>query len=182
MSDPVKIIDNFLSRDKCQTLIDSYSAKVVRSTVIDNNTHHTVPDTSRTSSTYYIPDSDPISIELKEKVCNFLSINKSQIEGIQFLRYQYGERYLYHHDYLPGNPSKQRVHTIILYLNDLADGDGGETSFFYYKMKVKPRAGMAVWFRNMTENGTLIHESLHSGETILKEGIVKYALNIWTRQ
>ena len=140
-----------------------------------------VKDTSRTSSTYFIPDSDPIIGELKEKVASFLKINRNQIEGIQFLRYLYGERYLYHHDYLPGNPPNQRVHTIIVYLNDLAEGDGGENSFFHYKMKVKPKVGMGVWFRNMTEEGSLISESLHSGEPILKEGVVKYALNIWTR-
>ncbi len=181
MSEPVKLLEGFLSPEKCFALIEAYKDKVVSSTVVDNNTKQNVKDTTRTSSTYFIPDSDPIIGELKEKVAAFLKIDKKQIEGIQFLRYLHGERYLYHHDYLPGNPPNQRVHTIILYLNDLVDGDGGETAFFHYKMKVKPKVGMAVWFRNMTEDGKPINESLHSGEPILREGVVKYALNIWTR-
>lgn len=181
MYEPV-LLENFLSPEICQKLIDLYKDKVIQSTVVDNSTKQNVKDTSRSSSTYFIPDSDPTIMELKEKVAVFLKINKSQIEGIQFLRYLYGERYLYHHDYIPGNPPNQRVHTIIVYLNDLVDGDGGETSFYHYKIKVKPKVGMGVWFRNMTEDGKLINESLHSGEPILKEGVVKYALNIWTRQ
>ena len=155
---------------------------MTRSTVVDNITKRHVPDTSRTSSTYYIPNTDPIITELKEKVVDLLKIQKTQIEGIQFLRYQYGERYMYHHDYLPGNPANQRVHTIIVYLNDLEEGEGGETSFFYYKLKVRPKMGTGVWFRNMTDDGKLVNESLHAGEPILKEGVVKYALNIWTKQ
>lgn len=182
MSEPVKLLDGFLSPEKCQTLIETYKDKVVQSTVVESTTKQNVKNSARTSSTFFIPDSDPIIAELKEKVAEFLKIDRKQIEGIQFLRYLYGERYTYHHDYLPGNPSNQRVHTIIVYLNTLNDGDGGETSFFHYKLKVKPTQGTGVWFRNMTDDGKLINESLHSGEPILKAGVVKYALNIWTRQ
>jgi prolyl 4-hydroxylase len=183
MSDsPVKILDNFLSHEQCQELINCYKDKVARSTIVDSSTQAHKPDSSRTSSTYYIPDSDQIIRGLKEKVADFLKININQIEGIQFLRYLYGEKYSYHHDYLPGNPSNQRVHTIIVYLNDLLDGAGGETSFFHYKLKVKPKEGTGVWFRNMDNNGNLVKESLHSGEPILQKNAIKYALNIWTRQ
>ena len=33
----------------------------------------------------------------------------------------------------------------------------------------------------MDEKG-VIYDSLHAGEEILKDDVVKYALNIWTRQ
>lgn len=179
---PVKILDNFLSHEHCQELINRYKDKVTRSIVVDISTRVHKTDSSRTSSTYYIPDSDQIIRGLKEKVASFLEIDTNQIEGIQFLRYLYGEKYIYHHDYLPGNPLNQRIHTIIVYLNDLLDGEGGETSFFHYKLKVKPKEGTAVWFRNMADDGSLIQKSLHSGEPILKKDTVKYALNIWTKQ
>ena len=181
MATPVKIIEDFLSEEDCTHLIETYKDKVCRSTVVLSDGSHS-SDSSRTSSTFYIPNSDTIIIKLKEKVANFLSIDTRQIEGIQFLRYVYGERYVYHHDYLPNNPPNQRVHTIILYLNDLNEGDGGETSFFHYNLRVLPKQGRAVWFRNMDDSGKLINESLHSGEPILKNGVVKYALNVWTKQ
>jgi DNA-binding GntR family transcriptional regulator len=58
-------------------------------------------DLSRTSSSYYIPNTDPAIPELKQKVAAFLNIDVKQIEPIQFLRYLHGEKYNYHHDYLP---------------------------------------------------------------------------------
>ncbi len=178
----VTFMKDFLSPEKCNKLIELYKDKVISSTVVDNNTNMHVLDKSRTSSTYFISENDSIIIEIKEKVSELLNIKKEQIEGIQFLRYLYGEQYHYHHDYIPGNPSNHREYTIILYLNDLNDEDGGKTSFYYYNIKVKPTMGMAILFRNITEDGKLITESLHSGESILKDRIIKYALNIWTKQ
>lgn len=179
---PVKIIDNFLSEDNCNELITKYTDKAVRSKVIDSNHTTSYIHQSRTSSTYFIPNTDTIIIELKKKVALFLDISENQIETIQFLRYRHGEKYSYHHDYLSGNPQNQRVHTIILYLNSLNDEDGGKTSFVYHNLKVKPETGRGVWFRNIDDKNNLIKESLHSGEEILRENMEKYALNIWTRQ
>jgi hypothetical protein len=56
------------------------------------------------------------------------------------------------------------------------------TSFYYYKKKIQPQRGLGVWFRNMDEQGNLITQSMHSGEPILKDGSIKYALNIWTKE
>ena len=180
MSFPLpKIIDNFLLPEKCQYFIDTYKNKVVRSTVVNSN--GTFIDNSRTSSTYFLPENDTNVIELKNKVSEFLKCSKSQIEGIQFLRYMKGEKYTYHHDYISSEKVNQRIHTIIVYLNTLDPKDGGATSFFHYKMKVNPIEGRAAWFINSDENGILNNESLHSGEEILTD-TVKYALNIWTRQ
>ena len=181
MSDPVTIIDSFLTKEQCQYLIDTYTNKLTASLVVSNGgkTLHSHP--SRTSSTYFLPDTDTTVIEVKAKAAEFLHIPYENIEPLQFLRYQKGERYLYHHDYLAGHPANQRVHTIIAYLNDLAEEDGGATSFFHYDRKVQPKMGTGVWFRNMDERGNLVEKSLHAGEEI-KTDAVKYAINIWTRQ
>ncbi len=177
----MELLSNFLDKNICQFFIESYKNKVNPSTVVIQNSGIS-KDSSRTSSSYYIPNTDLYITELKQKVATFLNINVNQIENIQFLRYLHNEKYNYHHDYLPNNPSNQRVHTILVYLNTLSIEEGGATSFYYYKKKVQPVEGLGVWFRNMNDNGNLIIESLHSGEPILKEGSVKYALNIWTRQ
>lgn len=177
----IHLLPQFLTQDLCTTLIESYKDRVASSTVIRSDST-LAKDSSRTSSTYYIPNTDPHIPELRQKVAAFLNIDTKQIEGIQFLRYMHGEQYKYHHDYLPGNPQNQRVHTILIYLNTLIPEEGGATSFFHYQKKVQPEEGLAVWFRNMDESGALIPRSMHSGEPILKPGSVKYALNIWTRQ
>ncbi len=179
MSEPIKILNNFLSPEHCQELITHYYDKVSRSVVIDTTISYT--DSSRTSSSYFIPDTDEIIIELKKKTADFLKIPVENIEGIQFLRYKKGEKYNYHYDFFPENITNQRVHTILVYLNTLEESDGGATSFFHYKQKFIPKEGQGIWFKNINEDGTVNRESLHSGEEI-KTDVIKYALNIWTRQ
>ena len=174
----VVIIDDFISHEDCQYLIKTFDDKVFRSCVVGSGVHE-----SRTSSTYYMPNDDAVVMALKQKAAALLNIPVENIETLQFLRYMKGERYKYHYDYLVGdNVPNQRVHTVLVYLNTLAPEDGGATSFFYYKKKVSPKEGVAVWFRNMNSDGTLNNDSMHSGEEILTEGAVKYAINIWTRQ
>lgn len=169
-------IDNFISDNDCEYLINKYKDKASRSKTVDG-----IHD-SRTSSTYFLPRSDEIVKSILEKVSKYLNIPETYIEDIQFLKYQKGEQYKYHNDYFPGNNVKnQRVHTILIYLNTLEPEDGGETSFYHHKLKITPKKGMGVWFRNMTEDRKLVTESLHSGEPI-KTDIVKYALNVWTRE
>jgi len=182
--DGIVIIEDFISHDDCQYLINTYNSKVFRSTVNDTTKGSAAVHESRTSSTYYMPGSDTVVKKLRQKTAELLNIPEENIEGLQFLRYLHGEQYRYHHDYLAGGDTvkNQRVHTVLLYLNTLEPEDGGATSFFHYKKKVSPKEGRAVWFRNMNVDGTLNDKSLHSGEMILKEGVVKYAVNIWTRQ
>ncbi len=175
---PVITFDNFISAADCEHLIKTYNDKVFKSTVIGGKVHE-----ARSSSSYYIPKTDPIIKSIREKTAKILNIPEENIEPVQFLRYMKGERYAYHHDFLPGeNIANQRVHTLLVYLNTLEPEEGGATSFFHYKLKVTPKMGTAVWFKNMNDDGTLNIKSLHAGEQILKEGTIKYALNIWTRQ
>ncbi len=175
MNKPINI-DNFISKEDCEYLIKSYSEKTKRSKTV-SGVHN-----SRTSSTYFLSDSDPIVKSIKQKVSEYLKVQIENIENIQFLKYEKGEEYKYHNDYFAGeNIPNQRVHTILVYLNTLKSEDGGETSFFHHKLKISPKQGMAAWFRNMTDDGKLVTDSLHSGEPI-KTDVIKYALNIWTRE
>jgi prolyl 4-hydroxylase len=177
-ADEIMILDNFLATDECDYLISTYDSKVFKSKVVGNEVHP-----SRTSSSFHIPNTDEVSKKIKTKAAELLKIPVENIETLQFLRYLKGEKYLYHYDLLPGdNVVNQRVYTIILYLNTLTPQDGGATSFFHYKRKIIPIKGMAVLFRNLNEDGTRNTSSLHSGEEILTDGTIKYAINLWTRQ
>jgi prolyl 4-hydroxylase len=174
---PIKLLDAFITDEECNQLIDTYKDKVQQSLVVGN-----LPHPSRTSSSYFLPQTDPVISQLRIKVAKLLDIPIENIEPIQFLRYRKGELYKYHHDFLKGDTiTNQRVHTVLVYLNTLQPEDGGATSFFHYKQKISPKKGMGVCFRNMDEGGKVIEESLHAGEEILTDTI-KYALNIWTRK
>lgn len=175
-------IQQFINSNDCQYLIDTYNAKLQRSYTINPTTNALEIHPSRTSSSFYLPDHDTIVQSIKLKTAQYLNIPITHIEPLQLLRYEKGERYLYHHDYIRGhNITNQRVHTVLVYLNTLDASDGGATSFLHHSLKIQPVQGNAVWFRNSDDYGNTIDTSLHSGEEIRTDAI-KYAINIWTRQ
>jgi prolyl 4-hydroxylase len=179
MNEPVKILEGFLEPEKCAYLIDKYQGRCKRSTV--TSPKGDVIDPARTSSTYFLPDTDPVVAELREKVATMVKINTTQVEGLQLVRYAKGEQYKFHYDYFDEIRHNQRVHTFLVYLNDLEMEDGGCTLFKLAKVKVYPKQGRAIWFRNTFDDGTYNTDSLHAGEQVQGDKI-KYAINIWTRQ
>ena len=176
---PARIMENFLESEKCQYLIDTYDKHCKRSTVVDAQGKDIV-DPSRTSSTYFLPDSDPVVVEMKRRSAELTGSPYENIEGLQIVRYMKGEQYKFHYDYFDAIRHNQRVHTVLIYLNDLEMEDGGSTVFKKYRVKVYPRCGRAVWFRNMVD-GKVNDMSLHAGEELTGDK-VKYAINVWIRE
>ena len=64
---------------------------------------------------------------------------------------------------LPGATAEHPSLPGIVYLNDLPDGSGGETAFFYLGRAVAPRTGRLLTFRNVSGGGALNRRSLHAG-------------------
>jgi prolyl 4-hydroxylase len=177
--EPCKIMEGFLEPAKCLYLIDTYKDKCKRSTVVDAAGKDVV-DAARTSSTYFMPNDDPVIVELRRKAAAMAGVPESHVEGLQLVRYAKGEQYKFHYDYFDAIRHNQREHTFLVYLNDLELDEGGSTIFKTYGIKVYPRQGRCVWFRDMI-NGQLNEKSLHSGEQVLSDK-VKYAVNIWIRE
>lgn len=178
-TEPVKILEGFLEPSKCQYLIDTYKDHVKRSTVVSPSGD--VEDSARTSHTFFLPDDDSVIMELREKAARLAGVPADHVEGLQLVRYAKGEQYKFHYDYFDAINENQREHTFLVYLNDLAMEDGGATIFKGYNVKVYPRQGRAIWFRDLTEDGKLNEKSLHAGEEVQTDTI-KYAVNIWIRQ
>ena len=149
-----------------------------RSTVNgDNNESQISPN--RTSQSVSLQDDDPIVTKIKEKVSHLLKCDINKIEQLQVVRYQHGEEYQAHYD---ADKFIRRPHTILVYLNTLDPGDGGHTIFVKKNLKVAPVSTNAVYFKNLLDNGSIDPDSLHAGEPILREGVIKYALNIWIKE
>jgi prolyl 4-hydroxylase len=176
---PVRIMEGFLEPEKCKYLIDTYDKHCKRSTVVDALGNDVV-DPARTSSTYFLPDSDPVVVEMKRRSAELTGSPYENIEGLQIVRYTKGEQYKFHYDYFDAIRHNQRVHTVLIYLNDLEMEDGGATIFKKYRVKVYPRCGRAIWFRNMVD-GKVNDMSLHAGEELTGDK-VKYAINVWIRE
>jgi prolyl 4-hydroxylase len=177
--EPCKIMEAFLEPEKCQYLIDTYKDRCKRSTVVDANGKDVI-DANRTSSTYFMPNDDPVIVELRRKAAAMAAVPESHVEGLQLVRYAKGEQYKFHYDYFDAIRHNQREHTFLVYLNDFELHEGGSTIFKMYGIKVYPKTGRCVWFRDMID-GKLNDKSLHSGEEVLSDKI-KYAVNIWIRE
>jgi len=182
-SNPIKLIDGFLSSSECDQLIDLANSRYTSSTVYSTNSG-TVDVTARSSScSYFKRGENDLIKSIESKVGQMFSIDSTQIEPLQIVKYEKGQQYKYHYDYFANNTDQinnQRVYSILVYLNDLDELDGGSTHFPLYKIRTYPYKSRAVCWNNLNPDGTENSLTLHAGEPILTDK-TKYVLTIWTR-
>jgi len=119
---------------------------------------------------------------VRERISAWSGYADHQLEPLQVVRYHPGEKYEAHHDLfdLCDFPQKPRRHlTFLIYLNDLPDQAGGETTFPRLSLAVKPEKGTALVFNDVLDNGMDDERTEHSGTPPAKG--VKYAINCWIR-
>ena len=186
------LIDNFLTNEECEHIINIGDPLVKQSEVCGRNGSKL--DKSRTSWTAHIgkkfinkDNKDPILMKVLEKSAKFGKREVKNIEPIQLVRYKPGQYFKSHYDYLDTrlpvykkNVEKngQREITLFVYLNDVPDGVGGQTQFTKLNKVFKAKKGQAIFWHNV-KDGKVDTDTLHSG-TELTKGI-KYGLNIWIR-
>jgi len=177
------IYDNFITDEECEILIKLAEGKFKKSTIISQ--HDNIVDTNvrTSSSTYFKHDDNYIIEKIENNISRLLNINKNHMEPIQIQKYEKGEQYKLHYDFFNKESEQyknQRVNTIIIYLNDLNEEDGGATTFPYLNKKFQPSKGRALEWNNINYDGNGNTLLLHAGEPILTDKI-KYILTIWTR-
>jgi prolyl 4-hydroxylase len=180
-------IDNFLSVDECDTLIDfGYRIGYEFSTIVDDSHAHV-----RKSSTAWCLDpckADPLIQRILHRISNLTGIPATHTEPLQLLRYQPHQFYQRHHDFLDHHlhlVPMGRIVTVMIYLNTLEKDSGGETYFPELDLKIRPQLGRVVVWPNVRNESPvwdadprLEHEALP-----LKEGKdEKYAMNAWLHQ
>lgn len=188
---PIYLIENFLTPEECDYVIQYGDAKLKPSTAVEND--KLVIPSYRTSTTAFITECGKVSddeilkkIQLRASAFSWFPIK--HIESLNLTRYQYNQKYDIHADYFdPSNVkllgiAKQRVCTFFVYLNDLPEDAGGHTIFPKLNISIRPVKGNAVFWLNTGFDGTLYPITKHMGEVIRKEDVVKYAMNIWIRQ
>lgn len=183
-ANPVNIIDNFITRDECNSLIEMSKNRFQPSTIY-SSASGSIDLKSRSSTNVYFKKSENILIEqIEEKISNLLQIDIARIEPLQIAKYNKDQEYKLHYDYFDSNSnqfSNQRTHSVIIYLNDLDIQDGGSTFFSLYKIRFFPYQGRAIYWNNSDQDGKLNNLSLHCGEPVLTDK-TKYILTIWIRK
>lgn len=178
---PPQLLEDFLDPEKCAYFIDRYEPHLQPSFINDKTTGERRFTPRRTSWSAMLDDTDPEVIELKRRASALTGLPFENIETLQMVRYREGEQFMLHYDYFTFGATFQRVHTVLLYLNGLCREAGGATYFPSFHLRVTPKAGRAVWFRNTSDDGSVVYpQSVHAGEPVTG-GHPKYAINIWVQ-
>jgi prolyl 4-hydroxylase len=172
----VAILDNLLSHEECDALIDHAKASLKPSLVVDNTTGGSVSSTHRTSQgvCYQSILENDLIATIERRIAYAVNHPIRNGEAIQVLNYQVGEQYKPHFDYFDlatdgGRVNIQnggnRVATVVMYLNDVEAG--GQTDFPSIGFSVNPKKCSAVYFEYGNSLGQSDDLTLHAGSPVL---------------
>jgi len=184
----VVAFDNFLSDEECDRLIDlGHELKYERSSNVGklnfDGTSEAVIDDSRTSKNVFCTKfcaEDPLVKQVTDRIQNVTGIPEKYQEHLQLLKYQVGEYYKEHHDFIPHHIKRQtgpRVLTFFLYLNDVEEGGG--TKFPPLNLIVTPKKGKALLWPNILDSNTEKPDEQTNHEALSVEKGIKYGANAW---
>ena len=175
------------SVEECRFVIAMAILHLRRSQVFDPSTDASLRHEIRNSSdASFDPLLEDFSLRLLQlRMAMAADCELVQGEPLIVLRYQPGERYLPHRDYLApgalaGNRPEagQRLRTVCVNLHPVEAG--GETEFPLLGLKVPVHLGSAVVFDNLYPDGRLDADSLHAGLPVIQGE--KWLATLWFRQ
>jgi len=188
-SDPeIYIIDNFLSENQCDHMINKSKERLKRALVAGNNIGYV--SKGRSGKNCWMPHNiDKIFSEIAEKISNLVDYSLNNAESFQVIYYDTDQQYRNHYDaWKFDNSDKsarcllrggQRMVTALVYLNDVEFG--GETRFTKLDINVKAKKGRLLVFHNCLKDSNVVHPlTEHAGMPVIKGE--KYAFNLWFRQ
>ena len=194
----VLTIDNFLTKDECEFIINK-AERSLRDSVV-SSTNGGVTSAGRTSKTTWLSyRTDEMLKNISERSASIFNnllpnIEWKNFEQLQVVKYEKGQEYRWHWDAYEFETERgkrctaergQRLYTVLFYLSDVVSG--GETGFRDIKskdgsyVKVTPALGKALVFQNVIEGKNIRDKlSLHAGLPA-GEG-QKWIANFWLRE
>ncbi|OAJ62223.1 proline dioxygenase [Paraburkholderia ginsengiterrae] len=184
----VIVFADVLSPDECAEMIERSRHRLKRSTTVNPDTGKEDVIRNRTSEgIWYQRGEDEFIERMDRRIASLMNWPVENGEGLQILHYGTTGEYRPHFDYFPPDQpgsavhtsqGGQRVATLVIYLNDVADG--GETIFPEAGMSVAAQQGGAVYFRYMNGQRQLDPLTLHGGAPVL--GGDKWIMTKWVRE
>jgi prolyl 4-hydroxylase len=183
----IVLLGNVLSDEECDALIEYCEPRLERSVVVADAEGNVRVHESRTSRNAGLRRGETAIISrIEARLAALARWPVERAEGLQVLRYDAGEQYRAHFDWIPDLPGMhqhlkvggQRLATFILYLSKVESGGG--TSFPAIGLEVIPKRGGAVFFVNTDSQHIPDQLTLHAGCPVIKG--VKLVANKWLRQ
>jgi prolyl 4-hydroxylase len=178
----IKILDNIISNNECLELIKLASKNMHKANTLGEN----IPN-YRIADNTWIFEKNELTQKIKKIISEKTNLPIENQEEIHIVKYDIGGEYKSHHDFFHPNTDYydlsiktggQRAYSCLFYLND--NFVGGETEFPTKKIKITPRIGRLLIWKNLYEDGSLDFESLHAGLPVI-DG-TKYIAIIWVRE
>ena len=150
----VILFGGLLSNTECDELVGQARRRMSSSNVIDLDTGDERRDAGRTSSGMaFTRGETPLIARIERRIAALLDWPLENGEALQILRYEVGQEYRPHHDYV--DPAEagaakflarggQRVASLVMYLN--TPTEGGATNFPDIGLEVAAVKGNAVFF------------------------------------
>lgn len=181
----IVLLGNVLSDGECDALIEYCEPLLSRSTVVSGAEGTVQVHENRTSYGVELRRGETALItQIEARLAALANWPVERGENLQVLRYNPGEEYRAHFDWMnPELPALrkhmgtggQRLGTFVLYLSTVESGGG--TSFPAIGLEVTPKKGGAVFFVNTDSQYVPDQLTLHAGSPVFKG--VKFIANKW---
>jgi prolyl 4-hydroxylase len=187
----IVVLDNFLSDDECHTLIQlGHEQGYERSTNVGakkyDGTYEAAKQSSRTSHNAWCVNEcwqDDVTQRIHDRLELLTGVDRINYEYLQLLKYEVGEFYDRHHDYIDHHLERAqgpRALTVFMYLNDVEQG--GNTTFTDVNVSVTPQKGrVVIWPSILDDHPMEMDPSTHHKAEPVEAGI-KYGANAWVHQ
>ena len=167
----IAIVENFISPEICDWLIERAKPKLERAIVFDAEKGTRVdPGRSNSAHHFTLWEKDLVFLLVQNRIALVTERTLSDMEVPAILHYAVGEEFLPHVDFvsteMPSYAEQvaamgQRVVTFLVYLND--DYEGGETEFPLLDWRHKGRKGDAMFFWSVEPDGAPDRRTVHAG-------------------
>eukprot|EP00536_Pseudo-nitzschia_multiseries_P011168 jgi/Psemu1/259631/estExt_Genewise1Plus.C_3660017 len=187
----VVTLDNVISEPEAERLIQlGGSLGYQRSQDVGkkkpDGTYDALTSSGRTSTNAWCVNDcfeDPLVQQVTNRLSRLTQIEDNNSEYLQLLRYEPGQFYEDHHDYiehLRGRQQGVRILTSYLYLNDVEAGGG--TRFTGLNITVMPKRGRALFWPSVLNDKPHSKDFRTNHQALPVEKGIKYGANGWFHQ
>jgi prolyl 4-hydroxylase len=187
----VVTLENFLTDEECDTLInlgavEGYKVSQDVGKRKFDGTYEGHINSGRTSTNAWCLKEcfhDPVTQRVLNKIVNVTGVPDENSEYLQLLKYEVGQFYQQHHDYIGHHVQRTegvRILTVFLYLNDVEAGGG--TDFPKVGLTVMPKRGKAVIWPSVLDSDPNAKDDRTDHQALPVEKGIKYGANAWLHQ
>ena len=188
----VVLLKNFLSEEEAVRLIElghqeGFKRSPDITAVSHDGTFQSIFQEGRTSTQAWCQRDacykDPTSRTVMDRIANLTNIPEVNAEYLQLLRYDVGQFYVPHHDYIFHQEHVEqgpRLITVYLYLSDVQEGGG--TRFPQLNLTVIPKRGQALVWPSVLNDNPNLYDPRTQHEALPVEKGLKYGANAWIHQ